>query len=171
MQRTGFSIADSWKKAGFNVTARQADNGEFTTVQNTNAKLDLMVNWNMTCTYNSNWFNSWNSFSDTFVKPADSNEPLQGNYVRVTDPEIFKLVQDSKVLEIGSEPFVANGRSIAEKLTSGMQFINLMNIPTTIPTNNTYWKNYPKQQNFYAAPYTWWSSFKKTIVNIEPTGK
>jgi peptide/nickel transport system substrate-binding protein len=46
-----------------------------------------------------------------------------------------------------------------------------MNIPTTIPTNSTYWTNYPKQANFYAAPYTWWSSFKKTIVNIEPTGK
>lgn len=171
MQRTGFSIADSWKKAGFNVTARQADNGEFTTVQNTNAKLDLMVNWSTSCTYNSNWFNSWNSFSDAFVKPADSNEPLQGNYIRVTDPEIFKLVQDSKSLEIGSEPFVANGIEIAKKLTSGMQLINLMNIPTTIPTNSTYWKNYPKQSNFYAAPYTWWSSFKKTIVNIEPTGK
>ena len=51
-----------------------------------------------------------------------------------------------------------------------MQVINLMNIPTTIPTNNTYWTNYPKQDNFYAAPYTWWSSFKKTLVNIEPTG-
>jgi peptide/nickel transport system substrate-binding protein len=46
-----------------------------------------------------------------------------------------------------------------------------MNIPTTIPTNSYYWKNYPKADNFYAAPYTWWSSFKKTIVNIEPTGK
>ena len=38
-----------------------------------------------------------------------------------------------------------------------------MNIPTTIPTNSTYWTNYPKQDNFYAAPYSWWSSFKKTL--------
>ena len=43
--------------------------------------------------------------------------------------------------------------------------------PTTIPTNSTYWKNWPKQDNFYAAPYTWWSSFKKTIINVEATGK
>lgn len=39
-------------------------------------------------------------------------------------------------------------------LTDDMQVINLMNIPTTIPTNSTYWKNYPKADNFYAAPYT-----------------
>ena len=46
----------------------------------------------------------------------------------------------------------------------------LMSIPTTIPTNNTYWTGYPKQDEFYALPYTWWSSFKKTLVNVEPAG-
>ena len=173
MQRTGFSIADSWRKSGFNVNARQVDNGEFTTVQNTNARLDLMVNWSSSCTYNSNWFNSWSTFTDAeaYNQPADSNEPLQGNYVRVTSPEIFKLVADSKTLEIGSDEFVANGQEIAKLLTQDMQVLNLMNIPTTVPTNSTYWTNFPKQANFYAAPYTWWSSFKKTLLNIEPTGQ
>lgn len=171
MQRTGFSIADSWKKAGFNVTARQVDNGEFTTVQNTNAKNVLQINWSNTCVYNSNWLNSWQSFNPTNVKPADSNEVINGNYLRVTDQSIFDLVQASKSLVTTSEEFIENGRLVAQKLVDGMQVINLMNIPTTIPTNSTYWTNYPKQANFYAAPYTWWSSFKKTIVNIEPTGK
>lgn len=171
MQRTGFSIADSWKKAGFNVTARQADNGEFTTVQNTNAKNTLQINWSNTCVYNSNWLNSWQSFNPTNVKPADSNDVINGNYLRVTDQSIFDLVKASTSMETSSEEFVENGRQIAKKLVDGMQVINLMNIPTTIPTNSTYWTNYPKQANFYAAPYTWWSSFKKTIVNIEPTGK
>jgi peptide/nickel transport system substrate-binding protein len=170
MQRVGFSIADSWRKAGFNVTARQVDNGEFTTVQNTNARLDLMVNWSNTCVYNANWLNTWQSIADINIKPADSTDVLNGNYLRVTDPSILELVAASKSLEIGSDPFVENGREIAKKLVEGMQVINLMNIPTTIPTNNTYWTNYPKQDNFYAAPYTWWSSFKKTLINIQPTG-
>ena len=46
-----------------------------------------------------------------------------------------------------------------------------MNIPTTIPTNSTYWTNFPKQENFYAVPYTWWSSFKKIAQNVQPTGQ
>lgn len=172
MQRVGFSIADSWKKAGFNVTARQVDNGEFTTVSNTNAKLDIMMQWGATCVYNANWLNSWQSMRAEYVFPADSNENNNGNnLLRVTDPAIFDLVQSSKSLEIGSDQFVANGQEIAKKLTEGMQVIELMNIPTTIPTNSTYWTNYPKQANFYAAPYSWWSSFKKTIINIQPTGK
>lgn len=170
MQRVGFSIADSWRKAGFNVTARQVDNGEFTTTQQTNARLDVMVNWSNTCVYNANWLNSWQSFDPINVKPVDSTETLNGNFLRVTDQSIFDLVAESKSMEIGSEPFVANGQEIAKKLVEGMQVINLMNIPTTIPTNNTYWTNYPKADNFYAAPYSWWSSFKKTLINIEPTG-
>ena len=107
----------------------------------------------------------------TNVKPADSTDVLVGNTLHVTDPAIFDLVDQGTKMEIGSPEFVKIGQEIAKKLTAGMQVINLMNIPTTIPTNNTYWKNYVKADNFYAAPYTWWSSFKKQIVNIEPTGK
>ena len=29
-------------------------------------------------------------------------------------------------------------------------------IPTTIPTNNYYWTNWPKQDNYYAEPYSCW---------------
>ena len=91
--------------------------------------------------------------------------------MRVTDKKIFDLSRTPPSAKPTSPEFLADGQKIAQEIASGMQEINLMNIPTTIPTNSYYWKNYPKEDNFYAAPYTWWSSFKKTIVNIEPTGK
>jgi peptide/nickel transport system substrate-binding protein len=171
LQRLGFSIADSWKKAGFNVNVQQVDNGEFGSTQTTNSKLDVMLNWANTCVYNSNWRNSWGVFNTSNVKDVTSDEPLNGNWMRVTDPEIFDIVTESASLPTNSDENIANGNKIAQKLTATMQAINLMSIPTTIPTNSTYWTNYSKQDNFYAAPYTWWSSFKKTIVNIQPTGK
>lgn len=171
LQRVGFSIADSWRQAGFNVNARQVDNGEYTTVQNTNARNELQINWSSSCTYNANWQNSWRQFVPANVLPADSNDPLSGNYLRVTDQRIFDLVDQSASLQTDDPKFAENGLQIAKYLVDGMQVINLMNIPTTIPTNNTYWTNFPKQDNFYAAPYTWWSSFKQTIVHIEPTGQ
>lgn len=171
MQRVGFSIGDAWKKAGFNVTVRQVDNGEYNTVSTTNARNTLTIEWGNTCVYNANWLNSWRQLNPTNVKPVDSNDALVGNTLHVTDQAIFDLVDEGTKMEIGSPEFVAIGQEIAKKLTEGMQVINMMNIPTTIPTNNTYWTNYVKADNFYAAPYSWWSSFKKQIVNIEPTGK
>lgn len=171
LQRLGFSIADSWRQAGFNVNARQVDNGEYTTVQNTNARNELQINWSNTCVYNSNWLGNWNQFRTENIKPADSNDPLSGNYARITDQEVLDLVSEGAKLPLDDPKFVQNGQDIAMRIASEMQIINLMNIPTTIPTNSTYWTNFPKQDNFYAAPYTWWSSFKKTVVSIEPTGQ
>ena len=171
LQRLGFSIADSWRQAGFNVNARQVDNGEYTTVQNTNARNELQINWSNTCVYNANWLGNWNQFRDSNIKPADSTDPLSGNYARITDPKVLELVAEGSQLPLDDPKFVANGQEIALQIASEMQIINLMNIPTTIPTNSTYWTNFPKQDNFYAAPYSWWSSFKKAVVAIEPTGQ
>jgi len=171
MQRLGFSIADSWKKAGINVSVQQVDSGEFGATRTTNSKMEVMLDWANTCVYNANWRNSWGVFKADNVKDANSDEALNGNWMRVTDPEIFDIVEESASLETTSPEYIANGLEIAHKLTTTMQAINLMGIPTTVPTNSTYWTNYSKQDNFYAAPYTWWSSFKKTLVNIEPTGK
>jgi len=171
LQRLGFSIADSWRQAGFNVNARQVDNGEFTTVQNTNARNELAINWSNTCVYNANWLGNWNQFRESNIKPAASTDPLSGNYARITDPKVLALVDEGAALPLDDPKFVENGQNIALQIASEMQIINLMNIPTTIPTNSTYWTNFPKQDNFYAAPYTWWSSFKKAVVSIEPTGQ
>jgi peptide/nickel transport system substrate-binding protein len=171
MQRVGFSIADSWRQAGFNINARQVDNGEWTTNANTNSVNQVTLNWGQSCTYNANWQNSWRQFSPVYVKPADSAEALVGNAMRVTDQRIFDLVAEGAKLPLDDPQFLEKGLEIAKLLTEDMQLINLMNIPTTIPTNKTYWTNFPKQDNFYAAPYTWWSSFKQTVVNIEPTGQ
>jgi peptide/nickel transport system substrate-binding protein len=171
MQRIGFSIADSWKKAGFKVNARQVDNGEFTTVQNTNNKFTTMMNWSGSCVYNSNFLNSWRTMNPSNVKDVNSSEALTGNFFRVTNTKIFDLIKASTSMETTSQPFITNGQEIMKELIKDMSVINIMNIPTTIPTNSFYWKNYSKQDNFYAAPYSWWSSFKKTLVNIQPTGQ
>ena len=67
--------------------------------------------------------------------------------------------------------FLDAGRQVVQQMVQNMEYINMMNIPTTIPTNNTYWTNFPKQENAYAVPYTWWSSFKNILANIEPAAQ
>src|SRR5690606_20268931 len=105
IQRIGFSIADSWRQAGFNINTRQVDNGEWTTVQNTNSRNELMINWGQSCTYNANWQNSWRQFDASYVLPPDSTDSLNGNIMRVTDQRIFDLVADSAQLPVEDEQF------------------------------------------------------------------
>ncbi len=171
MQRVGFSIADAWTKAGFKVNARQVDNGEFTQVQNTNSLLTTMVNWSTSCVFNTNYLNSWRSFQPEYLKDANATEQITGNTDRITDPKVFDLIKKASSMDQAAPEFQETGRQVIQQMIQNMEYINMMNIPTTIPTNNTYWTNFPKGENPYAVPYTWWSSFKKILVTITPTGQ
>jgi peptide/nickel transport system substrate-binding protein len=171
MQRVGFSIADSWTKAGFKVNARQVDNAEFTKVQNTNALLTTMVNWSTSCVFNTNYLNNWRSIAPENVKDVTSNEALVGNQDRITDQRVFDLLKKGATLDQGSPEFLETGRQVVQLMVENMYYINMMNIPTTIPTNNTYWTNFPKLENAYAVPYTWWSSFKQILPQLKPAGR
>lgn len=171
MQRVGFSIADSWTKAGFQVNARQVDNGEFNTVQDTNSLLQTMVNWSTSCVFNTNFVNNWRSFTAENLKPADSSEPIVGNRARIDNPVVFDKIAEAAAMDMSQPEFLAAGQEIIQEMIQNMYYINMMNIPTTIPTNETYWTNFPKQENAYAVPYTWWSSFKKILAGIQPAGE
>ena len=171
LQRIGFSVTDSWRQAGFNVNGRQVDSAEFGTYQTTNARNQVMIHWNQQCVFNANWLNNWRTFNPDNVMPVESTDPLVGNFLRITDQEIFDIVQAAATVPSNSPEMVEMGQQIMRRMVEEMMLIPLMSIPTTIPTNNTYWTNYPKADNFYALPYTWWSSFKQTLVNIRPAGE
>lgn len=170
MERIGFAIGDSWTKAGIKVNVRQVDNGEFQTVQNTNSKLTMQLNWN-SCVFNANYLNSWNNIQAENLQPVNSTGTLTGNFFRWNNPTAFSLIKSSSEMDTTSPQFIANGQAISKEFIKDMAYINLMNIPTTVPTNSYYWTNYPKQNNYYAAPYTWWSSAKVIMLHIQSTGK
>ncbi len=70
-------------------------------------------------------------------------------------------------METTTEDFYAIGREVIKEFIKDIAYINLMDIPT----NETYWTNYPKQDNYYAVPYTWWSSAKEIVANTKPVGQ
>jgi peptide/nickel transport system substrate-binding protein len=170
MERIGFSIADSWRKAGFDVTARQTDNGEWSTIANTNSLLTMELNW-PTCTFNTNYLNSFRSIQPQYVKSPNATTQIVGDSLRITDPKVFALINSASSMDQSSSQFLATGRAVIKQMVQNMEYLNIMNIPTTIPTNNSYWTNFPKANNHYAVPYTWWSSFNFILVHIKPTGK
>ncbi|MBX2999916.1 MAG: ABC transporter substrate-binding protein [Caldilineaceae bacterium] len=169
MQRVGFSIADSWRKAGIQVNARQVDNAEFGNVQNTNALLTSMLNWT-NCIFTPNYLNSWHSIRPENLKEPNSSDLIVGNMWRWDNETAFEVLAESRAMDQSDPKFRENGRTILQEFVKDMAYISIMNIPTTIPTNDHYWTNFPKQDNYYAVPYSWWSSAKEMVVNIEPTG-
>ncbi len=168
MQRTGFAVADSWRDAGIQVNIRQVDNAEHGAVQRTNALLDVQYMWT-NCIFTPSWMGAWQEIEPGHIKAPDSQERNDGNRFQWDNETVYQLVADSKSLEQDSDEFFANGHAIMQEFVKDMAWINMMNIPTTIPTNEYYWTNFPKADNYYAVPYSWWSSAKEIVASVEPT--
>ena len=169
MQRVGFSVADSWRKAGLQVNVRQVDNADFGVVQNTNSQREAILQWT-NCIFNANYLNAWQPVRVANVQAGGASDPNSGNVYQWASESVDGLIDDATQLETTAEEFYAIGRQILQEFVTDMAYINMMNIPTTIPTNETYFKNWPKQDNYYAVPYSWWSSIKSVIARLEQTG-
>ncbi len=74
----------------------------------------------------------------------------------LVDPESdesFELGQEFIKVAVEEMPFIG--------FHSGVKFV---------PTNSTYWTNYPNAQNPYNGPWWWWSCFKYILAEISPVG-
>jgi len=170
MQRIGFALADNWRTAGIQVNVRQVENAEHVDVQYTNSLREVQFCW-LNCIFSPSWTGAWREIQPGMINPGDSEERNAGNRWQWDNEAVYQLVEDSKALPQDSEAYFENGRLIMKEFVEDMAWLNMMNIPTTIPTNEYYWTNFPKADNYYAVPYSWWSSAKVFVANIEPTGK
>lgn len=171
MQRTGFSIADSWTKFGLKVNTKQLDNAGWETAANTNAQLEVLFNWTPFCTFVPNVSNAYRYLTSEYIQDANSNDRIQGNQIRFATEEMDALIKTMTSVDPTTEEYRQSVLKIQRIIVENMAYLSIMNIPTTIPTNDYYWTNWPKQDNYYSEPYSWWSSFKQILLNIEPTGK
>ena len=70
------------------------------------------------------------------------------------DPKSYELGMEFMKIAIEDLPFIG--------FHSGVKFV---------PTNTTYWKNYPSAENAYNGPWWWWSCFKYITTEISPVEK
>lgn len=74
--------------------------------------------------------------------------------VSPNDDRSYELAMDFMKIAIADMPFIG--------FHSGIKFV---------PTNSTYWTNYPNADNPYNGPWWWWSVFKYITTEITPVGK
>lgn len=67
------------------------------------------------------------------------------------DPKSYELGMDFMKVAIKDLPFIG--------FHSGVKFV---------PTNSTFWNNYPNAENPYNGPWWWWSCFKYITTEIAP---
>lgn len=88
----------------------------------------------------------WNNAEATeIIKKLEKLSPIED------EDECYELAMDFMKVAIEDMPFIG--------FHSGVKFV---------PTNSTYWTNYPNNENQYNGPWWWWSCFKYIVADITP---
>lgn len=110
-----------------------------------------------------------NGYDATLIVPLGERGSGQGsrwNNARATEiiHEMAKLSpEDEKSYELGIE--------FVKIAIEDMPFIGFHSGVKFVPTNSTYWENYPSAANSYNGPWWWWSCFKYITTEIAPVAK
>jgi len=107
--------------------------------------------------------NGWDA--DLIVPIGERGSGQSGRWNNAEATEIIhKLAKlspdDPKAYELGIEFF----KIAIEELP----FIGFHSGVKFVPTNSTYWNNYPNAENPYNGPWWWWSCFKYITTEISP---
>lgn len=110
--------------------------------------------------------NGWDADLIVPIGEKGSGQSGRWNNAEATEiiHELAKLSPDDpKSYELGLEFFKI---SIEE-----LPFIGFHSGVKFVPTNSTYWTNYPSADNPYNGPWWWWSCFKYITTEITPVNK
>ncbi|MDI6618490.1 MAG: ABC transporter substrate-binding protein [Clostridiales bacterium] len=106
---------------------------------------------------------------------ADLIVPLgkigSGQGSRWNNAEATKIIHEMAKLSPNSDENYKLGLEFMKVAVKDMPFIGFHSGVKFVPTNSTYWTNYPNAKNAYNGPWWWWSCFKYITTEIKPVSK
>lgn len=163
--RGGQAAVDQWVKFGLDVTPVKMTHTAFTNA-NSLGEFDVGAYW-PSCAIIRNLYRQINGWDADLIKPIGELS-TGGNGERLNSPALTAKIhelagyssQDEKSYEISTE--------ILKIFVDELPFIGFHSGTKFVPTNNTYWTNYPTSENPYNGPWWWWSAFKYILPHITP---
>lgn len=90
-----------------------------------------------------------------------------GNWIRLADPAYDAAVERLEVLNPDSEEAQA---AYSDALSNWMRLMPAIPVVQTLyvmPWNETYWTNWPTEDNMYTVPFTWWALWYPVTFQVE----
>lgn len=110
-----------------------------------------------------------NGWDADLIVPLGERGAGQGS--RWNNPEATRIIHDMAKLSPTDEKSYQLGLEFMKVAVKDMPFIGFHSGIKFVPTNSTYWSNYPNAKNPYNGPWWWWSCFKYITTEISPASK
>ncbi len=95
-------------------------------------------------------------------------ETTSGQGSRWDNEEATEIIHQLEVVDPDSDESYELGMEFMKVAIADMPYIAFQSGIKYVPTNSTYWTNYPCADNPYNGPWWWWSCFKYILTSFEP---
>ena len=111
----------------------------------------------------------YQSYTGDLPIPGDGSDlPSYTNFIGLQNADLDDAVERIKVSSPDSPEAQA---AYSDALRAWMQSMPVLPIVQTIYVmawNQTYWTNWPVEDNFYTVPFTWWATFYNVTFELQP---
>jgi peptide/nickel transport system substrate-binding protein len=155
---------DQLTKFGLNCTIASESSSTWDT-NNSTGEYELRGIW-PTGFSTKDIYNNINSWDNQFITPV--GERTSGQGTRWDNDEASAIIRELAKLSPEDERSYELGLEFMKIAITDMPFIGFHSGVKFVPTNSTYWTNYPNAANPYNGPWWWWSCFKYIATEFVP---
>ncbi len=166
--RSAETAVDQWKKFGLDVELRKMISAEFSNSEST-GEFEVGGYW-PSCGIIRNIYKQFSGWDNRLIKPIGELS-TGGNGERWDNQVVTDLLIELSSLTSETDRSYEIGQEILQEFVREMPFIGFHSGVKYVPTNATYWTNYPSSENMYNGPWWWWSVFKYMTPHFEPIQK
>ena len=164
--RGGESAVDQWKKFGLNCEVVSLISTSFSDAES-QGTFTVGAYW-PSCGIVDDHYNNWTGWDIDLITPV--GEVAAGNGERWANQEFSDILHALKPISPATEPEKVHEMctEMLKIFVEDLPFIGFHSGTKFVPTNSTYWTNYPCAENAYDGPWWWWSTFTYIMPHFVP---
>lgn len=155
---------NQWQAAGFDCTLASESSATWDTNGNA-GNFDIGGYW-PTGGITKDIYSQINGYDADLIPPM--GEIGSGQGMRWNNQEATDIIHKMSALSPDSEENYELGTEFVKIAIEDCAMITFHSGVKFVPTNSTYWTNYPNSENPYNGPWWWWSCFKYILPEIQP---
>ena len=163
-ERLSYACQSQWYEFGFDVTVQASEASFYNSADDTG---DYTVGsyW-PSCGVMKDLYSQLRGWHTDYYTP--SGTVASGSPARFQSERLDAILDEMAPLPSSDERTYELSKEALMVMADEAAWLPMFGTSKLVPTNSTYWTNYPNSENPYNGPWWWWSCFKFIMVEFEP---
>lgn len=158
-ERLSYACASQWYEFGFDATVQASEASLYNTADDMGTY--TVGSYWPACGVMRDLYSQLRGWHSKYYTPSGS--VTSGSPARFRSEKLDAILDEMAPLEPSDETYELS-KEFLMVFADEVGWLPMFGTSKLIPTNSTYWTNYPDSENPYNGPWWWWSCFK-FIVN------